>query len=304
MTEKQFRIVGIGEILWDIYGEQKFLGGAPANFAIHCAQLGDIGIVLSRVGKDQLGEDIKQALSRRNIDASFVQIDADKPTGTVEVELDEKGKPRFNCHTDVAFDYLQATSESKNLLQSADAILFGTLAQRNSSSREAIQTLVKSAKNTLKIYDINLRGWNDEIKKTALRSLQIADIVKLNDDEVAILKSNLAPKRSDVDFLKELVHKYNLKLAALTLGERGCILTDGVALARENGIKVTVKDTTGCGDAFAASLVHYFLRNASLSEIARQSNLVGAFVAQFKGATPIYTMSDVENFTLKINGQS
>jgi len=106
VPEKIFRIVGLGEILWDIYTDKKYLGGAPANFAMHCAQLGDEGTVLSRVGNDPLGEEIKQALITRKIKADFLQVDDKKITGTVEVTLDKNGKPRFNCHTDVAFDYL------------------------------------------------------------------------------------------------------------------------------------------------------------------------------------------------------
>ena len=131
----------------------------------------------------------------------------------------------------------------------------------------------------------------------ALRSLEIADIIKLNDGELSILKINLSPEKSDIDFLIELVEEFDLKLAALTLGEQGCILTNGSDIVKEDGIKVDVRDTTGCGDAFSAGLVHYFLRNRPLEEIARQSNLIGAFVAQFEGATPIYSMADIEKFT-------
>ncbi len=300
MQDKKFLIIGLGEILWDIYGDQKFLGGAPANFAIHCTQLGDIGVALSRIGNDELGEEIIQALSARGIKTEYLQTDSEKPTGTVDVKLDKNGKPHFTCHTCVAFDYLQVTADSESLVQNADALLFGTLAQRNSEARQTIQQLLKSATKTLKVFDINLRGWNDEVKKIVFDSLNFADVVKLNDDEISMLKMQIDPGESDIEFLKKLTSEFNLKLAALTLGERGCILTDGIDVVQEDGIPISVVDTTGCGDAFAAGLVHQLLRGASLKEIARFSNAIGAFVAQFKGATPMYSREDIEKFISKL----
>ena len=299
MTDQKFNIIGLGEILWDIYESQKFLGGAPANFAIHCSQLGDHGIVLSRIGKDELGDEIIRALRSRNIETEYLQIDQEKPTGTVDVALDEHGKPTFTCHEGVAFDYLQADESSELLVKNTHAILFGSLAQRNSIAKRAIQKLISLADNGIAVFDINIRGWDEHTRQVVLDSLRMADIVKMNDDEIKILKSELASNYSDADFLKKLVYDFHLKLAALTSGENGCMLTNGETIVSENGIKVNVVDTTGCGDAFAAGMINKFLRSAALEEIAIFANAVGAFVATFKGATPFYSKDEIEDFMRK-----
>ncbi|MCI0495452.1 PfkB family carbohydrate kinase, partial [candidate division KSB1 bacterium] len=134
MEETRFTIIGIGEILWDIYENEKYLGGAPANFAYHCQQLGDRGIIVSRVGDDDLGRSVIDSLRHRSLETRYIQSDSSRKTGTVYVTIDEKGKPQFQCSTDVAFDYLEFDDRLCSLAQEADAILFGTLAQRNSVS--------------------------------------------------------------------------------------------------------------------------------------------------------------------------
>ena len=301
VNKQKFNIIGLGEILWDIYDNDKFLGGAPANFAIHCQQLGNDGIVVSRIGNDTLGDEIKTALEKRNLITDYLQIDSQKPTGTVQVSLDEKGKPQFICTKDVAFDYLQFNGQLENLARQTDAVLFGTLAQRNSVSGEVIQKFVQRASRAIKIYDINLRGWDSATRKVVFQSLELANAIKLNDEELTILKNVLQPHAEDIDFLKFLMEKYNLKLAALTLGENGCILMDLHDVIKIKGINIKPVDTTGCGDAFAAGMIHQFLRGKPLYDVAFFSNLIGAYVALFAGATPLYALDELEQFRKEIS---
>ena len=296
MNEKKFNIIGIGEILWDIYNDKKYLGGAPANFAIHCHQLGDNGIIVSQVGNDDLGQEVFDALNKRGIDNRYIQVDSKNPTGTVEVKLDKNGKPQFNCTKDVAFDYLEVNTTLNELSLIADAILFGTLAQRSDQSRESIQTFLRQSEHALKIYDINLRGWDNKTKEIVNQSLVFADAIKLNDDELRILNAAWQPSYDPISFLKYLITEFNLKFAALTRGENGCILIGHDQVVELDGIKIKPLDTTGCGDAFAAALIRTFLQEKPLKQIAAFSNLVGAYVAGFPGATPEYSIHDLEEF--------
>jgi len=296
MKEKKFNIIGIGEILWDIYDDKKFLGGAPANVAIHCQQLGETGIIGSRVGDDELGQEIFDAVHKRGMETHYIQVDDDKPTGTVKVKLDKNGKPQFDCTSDVAFDYLEMNAKLNELSQYADAILFGTLAQRSDKSREAIQKFLKQSEHALKIYDINLRGWDNKTKEIVNQSLALADAIKLNDDELHILNNAWQPAYDTIPFLKYLVAEFNLKFAALTLGEHGCILVEPDRVVEQRGIKIKPIDTTGCGDAFAAALIYQTLHGKPLKQIAAFSNLVGAYVAGFPGATPEYSIRGLEKF--------
>ncbi len=300
MSSTKFNIVGIGEILWDLYESEKFLGGAPANFAIHCQQLGDRGIIVSRIAKDELGQEITNSLQQRGLDINYIQHDSSKSTGSVKVTLDENGKPEFECTRDVAFDCLEMNGRLAQLAENADAILFGTLAQRNITTRVTIQQFLKRATHAVKIYDINLRGWSKQSEEIVIKSLFLADAIKLNDDELHTLKNAWQPRLDDISFLKFLIEKYQLKLAALTLGENGCILINSDEVVEQNGIKIKPIDTTGCGDAFAAGMIHYYLRKKPLSEIAAFANLLGAFVTLFPGATPEYSFSNLSRFQQEI----
>ena len=300
MKATKFNIIGIGEILWDIYEDEKYLGGAPANFAIHCQQLGDNGIIASRVGNDELGDEITNSLLQRELETGYIQQDSDKPTGSVKVTLDKNGKPKFDCTRDVAFDYLSMNANLSQLAQNADAILFGTLAQRSYKTRATIQQFLKQAADAFKIYDINLRGWDDQTEEIVNQSLTLASAIKLNDDELNTLRNAWKPSIDDIAFLQYLIEVYQLKLAALTLGENGCILVKPGEVVEQQGIKIKPIDTTGCGDAFAAAMIHYYLRQKPLNEIASFSNQLGAFVALFPGATPVYSSANLLQFELEV----
>jgi len=292
----QYKIVGLGEILWDVYEHGKFLGGAPANFAIHCHQLGDLGIIVSGIGNDAMGREMIEALASRKLTTMFIQKDSSYPTGTVQITLNDQGQPTFRCSVNVAFDHIEMDLALRQLAGLADAVLFGSLAQRGAQTREAIHSFLSSAHRAFKVYDVNIRGWDDTTRSIVETSLTRADAVKLNHHELAILKQAWCAKEDDASFLRFLINEFNLKLAALTLGADGCVLLNPDEMVRAPGIAITPIDTTGCGDAFAAAMVHHYLRGKPLKEIAEASNALGAFVAQFQGATPAYSRENFEDF--------
>ncbi len=290
------KIAGLGEILWDVYDDKKYLGGAPTNFAAHVNQAGQYGLILSRIGNDKLGDQLMHELISRNLDVTGIQVDDEKPTGTVKVTLDEQGKPTFDCTSDVAFDYMAFDPKWDLLSGQVDAILFGTLAQRHSVSRQAIQRFLGAATDAVKVFDVNLREWNDEVFNTVKVSFEKADIIKLNDDELELLKTSLKHDGSDHDFIRDLLKTYSINMAAVTYGGEGCEVITDSRVVRHPGFDIKVVDTTGSGDAFAAGLTIKYVQGASLEEIAEFGNRLGAFVATRKGAVPEWTLDDINSF--------
>jgi fructokinase len=293
----KYTVVGIGEVLWDIYRDRRHLGGAPANFTIHSAQLGDHGILVSRVGDDGMGRELIRTLQQRNLSSDFIQIDPKRGTGTVMITLDVKGVPSFRCSRDVAFDYLEYTSAEEALAQHADVVFFGTLAQRSPITRKTVWRFLRAAKKAVKVLDVKPLASAAELQQIVPASLEIADILKMNEEEIRWLK-NLLRRESDntrkfVDFL---IKKYRLKMAAVTYGEFGCEIFDGSAAIRMEGLPVRAVDTTGAGDAFTAGLVHKFLRGAPLPEMAEFANSLGAFLCTQRGATPAFQWQEIEAF--------
>ena len=290
-------VVGLGEILWDLYPDGKHLGGAPANSVIHAAKLGAKSIVISSVGQDQHGDEIIEKLKTYRIDTRYIQRCTDRPTGTVGVRLDEKHIPHFDCSKDVAFDYIEWNDILGKLAGKVDCVITGTLAQRNRVSRRTIQRFLKRATNAVKVFDVNFRGWSELTSLVVQETMIIADILKLNEKELNQMQRAFWQEEKGVtSFLDWLIEKYSLKLAALTLGEKGCFLTDGKNHVFSPGFVVESVDTTGCGDGFLAGMILKYLENSSLEEMAEFANLLGAFVATKNGAVPEYTMKDLEKF--------
>ena len=281
------KVVGLGEVLWDMLPRGACLGGAPANFAYITTLMGDQGIVASRVGEDSRGLEALQRMEELGLNIDRVQTDGEHPTGIVNVDLDGNGQAQFEIKHPVAWDFLEWTSDWKQLAERADAVCFGSLAQRSERSRTTIrQFLTATLPGTIKVFDVNLRQsyYSREILSESMR---LADIVKLNDDELPkIMKLMEESHKDDLSSAKRLSRDYELKVVCITRGGRGSLLVRGDEASEHPGFQVRVADTVGSGDAFTAGLVHEYLHGASLDLMNEVANLVGAWVASEVGAMP------------------
>ncbi len=285
--EQQGYFIGLGEILWDVLPAAKMLGGAPANFAFHSHQFGNPAAIVSRIGADSLGREIRSNLKAISLDDDFLQIDSQHPTGTVTVEVDENGQPAYVVHEHAAWDFLELNQPLIDLFNHARVICYGSLAQRSAVSRKTILDLLDHrAADAVALCDINLRQqyYTDE---TIHNSLFAADILKLNHEEFPIIAeiTNL-PYKNFKDRLHGIMDKFNLKLLCVTRASNGCVLCSRDELVEHPGFPVSVQDAIGAGDAFTATMAHLYIQNATLETIAIAANQVGAYVASCPGATP------------------
>jgi len=280
-------MIGLGEVLWDILPSGKVLGGAPANFAYMTNVLGDEGIVASRVGDDELGREAFAVIQRQGLTTSYLQQDDQYPTGTAVVSIDAAGQPNFTIREQVAWDFLQWTTEWKELASRADVVCFGSLAQRSPTSALAIESFLRNAPaNVLRIFDVNLRQlfYNKDVLRT---SFQHAHIVKLNEQELLQISSLLNLGAGTAKALaKRLLEEYGLRLVCITLGDRGSILVSNDQTVEHTGFRVKVADAVGAGDAFTACMAHHYLRGHSLGEISESANRFASWVATQTGAMP------------------
>lgn len=287
MTAVSF--LGLGELLWDCFPDRRLPGGAPANVAFHAQQLGLSAATVTRVGNDSLGEEICQFLESQGLCLDLVQRDPDHGTGTVTVDAGPTGT-KYTFKPDSAWDFLEATSELLAAMKSAEAVCFGTLAQRGPISREAIHTCLEAASpECLIVYDVNLRPPFYE-REWIERSLHVARVAKLNDDEVRVLSTMLgAGQLDDSGFARWLASRYELELVCVTRGGAGCLLVSRDQVVEVPGVPVIVVDTVGAGDAFTAALIQTQLSGWPLRRSADFANRVGALVASRPGAMPVLT---------------
>ena len=288
--KKTFKIIGVGEILWDVFPNGKKLGGAPANFAYHVTALGHEGIIISRIGDDNYGKEIIEQLISLGLLTDYIQIDSEKETGVVEVQIDDKNQPHYIIKEDVAWDFIQWDSKFDSLVESADAICFGTLAQRSKVSRNTIINLLKKMnKDAVKVYDINLRQsfYN---KNIIVDSLKLSDILKLNSDEIEVLREllNISARYDEKEVCKFLIDSFDLSLICLTKGEEGSILFDKQNSYSSPSYPYKVADRVDAGDAFTAAVIVYYLEGEPIDVISVKANKLASWVTSKNGGTPVY----------------
>lgn len=279
-------VVGLGEILWDLFPDGKQLGGAPANFAFHAQCLGAAGAVVSAVGDDDLGREILTRLDEMGLDRSHVAVDAEHPTGTVTVELDAGGKPHYTINEQVAWDYIPASETLLALARRTDAVCFGSLAQRDHVSRETIRAFLGAVgPGCIRLFDINLR--KPFIDRQAIaETLELTDVLKLSDDELPVLAELLDMPSDETVFLGAIVERFGLDMVILTKGAAGSRLRTPQADSARAGVATTVADTVGAGDSFNAAVAMGLLAGHDIERINANANRLAAFVCSQKGATP------------------
>jgi fructokinase len=280
-------VVGLGEILWDVFPDGPRFGGAPANFACHAAQLGATAHMVSAIGPDELGVKALKALEDKGVNTSRVAR-SEFPTGVVNVELDAAGKASYQFAMNTAWDHLEWRDDWKQLTDQTAAVCFGTLGQRSESSRRAIQRFVEatSSATAFRIFDINLRPpfHTDEI---ILESLALANVLKLNDDELPILARLCGLEGAEVELMQALADRYQLRVVAVTRGHQGAVLCRGKEVSEFPGVSTTVKDTVGAGDSFTAALAMGLLENHALDAINQRACRIAAYVCSQSGGTPL-----------------
>jgi len=282
-----FTVVGIGELLWDVFPERRRMGGAPVNFACICSQLGARGIPVSCVGDDEAGTDILKAVRKLGLATDFILTRPGVPTGTVNVVLDANYKPRYEIMQGVAWDCIQLNDPLRRLAAEVDAVCFGSLAQRGEVSRDAIQSFVRLCPDkALKLFDVNLRQ-SFFSKPVIESSLGLANVLKVSDEELPVLAGLFDLKGSAIDQIWQLISRFNLRLVAYTRGADGSVLVTADSVIEHPGFKPNAVDTVGAGDSYTATLCMGLLSGYELGEIIQHAGKVAAFVCEQPGATPV-----------------
>jgi fructokinase len=299
------KIVAFGEVVWDILPDGKVLGGTPSNIVFRCNSFGESGFLLSRVGDDELGQAALNRLEELGISVYDVQIDYEFPTGTVNIEFDDKNEPIYKVTPDVAFDHIEFSTEALKLARKADCIFYGLLPQRFGISKNTIRELIKESPGSIKFFDLKLfkHFFNLEVIDNLLRS---SDIVRIKEKEIDFLTEKLELKPGDLSsFGKQLVEKYKIDLVIITRGQNGVFAwhkKEGEF--HDAGFEIEMKDNIGSGMALAAGFLHYYLNGKPIQDALNFGNAAGALNATRMGATSFFDKKDVLKFMKKTRKSS
>ncbi len=297
------KIVSIGEILWDVIGNDEYLGGAALNFSAHAARLGYTVLFVSAVGNDERGRRALKQMSGMGLPTRFVHTVPTHPTGIVTVELDSAGQPKFTLHHPAAYDVPELSkSELVELFTpQPDWVYFGTLFQMSLQAKALTYRLLNSAAGALNFYDINLR--KEHYNPTLLRELmRQAQVVKMNEEESRSIDQMFGRTSGSLEnFCREYAGEFGWISVCVTRGENGCVLLVGDEFVEARGYSVQTRDTVGAGDAFAAAFMHGLSQRWTPSEIADFANRVAALVASRSGGTPPWTLEEARALSSSTN---
>ena len=281
-------VIGMGEALWDVLPEGKKIGGAPANFAYHVSQFGLPSCVVSAVGDDPLGNEIIENFTSKGLTHQIERVPY--PTGTVQVEVDQAGIPRYEIKENVAWDNIPYTDTLEQLAKRTTAVCFGSLAQRNVVSRNTINRFldaIPAENKPLIVFDVNLRqGFYN--KETLCDSMRRCNVLKINDEELVMVSRMFGYPGIDLqDKCWILLGKYKLQMLILTCGINGSYVFTPGNISFQPTPKVEVADTVGAGDSFTAAFISNILKGKSVAEAHSRAVLTSAYVCTRKGAMPL-----------------
>jgi len=288
---KELKIICFGEVLWDVFPTHKKIGGAPLNVAIRLKSLGNDVSVISRVGKDDLGDSLLKFIKEKDISIQYIQIDDELKTGKVDVLIDKNGSATYDIMFPRAWDNINITNSDKALMASSDAFIFGSLIARSETSKRTLVSLIKLA--SYKIFDVNLRAPHYTMD-LIVEFMNLADFIKFNDEELLEISNYLGSKHNSIEknikFISELTHTKNI---CVTKGKDGAILLFNGGLYHNDGYPANVVDTVGAGDSFLATLINFLLKKEDSQKAINMACAIGAIVAENEGANPEITSNSI-----------
>ena len=287
-------IVCFGEVLWDVFPKHKKIGGAPLNVALRLQSLDNSVSVISSIGDDKKGREIKEYTVEKGVNAAHIQVHKELKTGKVKVMLNQKGSASYDIMYPRAWDKIQLTEENEKLTEKADAFIYGSLAARDETTRHTLYELLKIA--SYKIFDVNLRE-PYYTKEVLTHLMEQADFIKFNDDEIFEIGELLNSKTHSLEQnIKFIANFTDTPTICVTKGRHGAILYVDNTFYYNSGYQVEVVDTVGAGDSFLATLISKLLKENQPQEAINYACAVGALVASNEGANPQIKQQDIIDF--------
>lgn len=301
---KSLKAVSFGEILFDVFEKEKKIGGAPLNLALRTKSFGLDVAMISAIGDDKDGKELKKHIEENGINFKSIITDPNHKTGVVQVFLDERGSATYDITFPSAWDFIKINDEIKNIVQEAEIFFFGSLACRNDVSKNSLLDLLRSNDNMFKVFDVNLRAphYKNEVLEELMKK---SDFIKFNDDEILEIASKMGFSSG---LLEEniwyIAEKTNTKSICVTRGKHGSILLWEGNIYFNDGYTVEVADTVGAGDSFLAALITKLVDGKSPQFSLDFASAVGALVASQHGANPKINDSEIDYFLEKHSKQT
>jgi ribokinase len=251
-------------------------GGKGANQAAAAALLGTSVTMLGRVGDDEFGGPLVQALREKGIDTSLVERASGKSTGAAFITVTPDGENAITvapgANRSLTPGDVEAAAEAIG-----DARVF--VAQMEVPVQTVLRAVEVAAEEGTRAL-VNLAP-TFEVPRDLLEKL---DPLVVNEHEAAfLLGREVEGVKGALSAAPELLSS-GPRSAVITIGEEGAVLADGESVEHLPAPEVEVVDTTGAGDAFVGALATQIARRASLREAVAYAVRAGAAAVTKEGA--------------------
>ncbi len=286
--------LAFGEVLWDVYPEERCLGGATMNFAAHFKKCGGKAWIVTSVGEDLLGKEVVDRILKLGIETEYVTYSKNKETGKCLITLDKNKIPSYELLNNVAYDEIKKPKLGDKIF---DVLYFGTLALRNENNLSVLKQIISENKFNDFFVDVNLRPpyYSKDVIRFALEN---ATVVKISDEELPAVMNALGKKYKIKEECAQILSKDfdNLKIILITKGDKGSFAydTENKKIFESQPPKVDVASTVGAGDSFSAAFVTQYLKTKDIPTALSLATNLSAFVVSCKDAIPEYELSDFE----------
>lgn len=294
----QLRVVCFGEVLWDLFPSGKKIGGAPLNVAFRLSQRGISTTLISAIGEDTLGKELKTVIEEIGISA-HLQINPTYSTGSVGVQLDEEGSATYTVESPVAWDAIIYESTIERYVEEANCLVFGSLVTRGESSKNTLKKIITKA--NYKVFDVNLRKPHYQLSDL-LKWMRLADLIKCNEEELKEIVKYMGCKEIHIEKQIVFLAKQTVtQQVCVTLGSKGAVWYEDSHFIYQSGFETKVADTVGAGDSFLGTLLAGLLGGQPRADALEEACAMGAMVASRMGANPIISQKELINFKGRAN---
>lgn len=315
---RKLDVICLGRAAVDLYGDQvggrledmqsfsKYLGGSSCNLAAGLARLGSRSSMLTRVGDEQMGRFVREALASEGVDVSHVGTDPKRLTGLVLLGIaDRNSFPHIFFRENCADLGIETSDFDEDYIASSRALAITGTHISTDQSYNVVRTAIAYAKNrgTQVILDIDYRpvlwglttaGGGEErfIESASVTTryqsiLADLDLIVGTEEEI-----NVAGGSTDTLTSLRAIRRLSAAIIVLKRGPLGCSIFEGpVPNSLDDGItvygvQVEVLNTLGAGDAFLSGFLNAWLNGQSWEECAKSGNACGALVVSRHGCTP------------------
>ena len=289
---KNLKAVAYGEVLWDVFANEKKIGGAPLNVALRMKTIGCEVAMISCVGNDENGKAIVDHVKSLGLETNTIVTSDDFPTGLVNVTLNDRGSATYEIAYPAAWDKIILNDQAKKKVVEADVLIYGSLVCRDEVSRLALEELLNV--NVYKVFDVNLRKphYSYEMLEQLMNA---ANFIKFNDEELLEITAAMkSPFKSLEDNMNLIAERTGVTAMCVTRGKHGALLMWEGQLYENGGYPIQVADTVGAGDSFVAALITSLLTGKEPQYAIDFACAMGALVAEAPGANPEISYSQIE----------